>query len=179
VRLSNEHSVPVFGSSALRYCEEVKAFQSRQTVLGAVNGIISYGPAKRAEGNPGLFHYGIHPAEILLTVMGPGCEWVETTYTEAAELVTAGWPDGRIATLRGNRAGSKAYGFLAFCENAVIDQRLSARYAYRNLCQEMVKTFETGQPALPNEVTLEVVRFVLASLKSEENTGERVRLDSL
>lgn len=179
LRLAEEHDTLVYSASALRFAEEVAGFRERQAMTGAVRGAVSYGPAKRAEGNPGLFHYGIHPTEVLLTLMGPGCRRVRTTYTEEAELVTAQWSDGRLATLRGLRDGKTAYGFAAFCERSVITRSISTRYAYRNLCRSIVRTVETGQPEVSGEEMLEVVRFVLASLQSEQSGGEWVELDSV
>lgn len=179
LQLARENNQVVFGSSALRFSDDVIGFQQRQSDVGRLHGAVSYGPAKRADGNPGLFHYGIHASEVLFTLMGAGCERVANRFIEGAEVVTGHWRDGRLATLRGNRAGATAYGFLAFCENGVIHQQISTRYAYRNLCREIVKTFETGTPAVPNEVTLEIVRFVLAALESEHRDGESVFLDSI
>ncbi len=169
----------VFGTSALRFSDDVIEMTASEDQTGAINGVFSYGPAKRADGNPGLFHYGIHATEVLFTLMGSGCESVSTAFTEDAEVVTGKWADGRIGTLRGNRSGHTAYGFVAFCENGVIERRASTRFAYRNLCQHIVNSFETGTPAVPPKLTLEVVRFVIASMESEQQSGAWVRLDSV
>ncbi len=143
IHLAAKHNCVLFGSSALRFSAEIEAFQNRAGQLGRLHGAVSYGPAKRADGNPGLFHYGIHSTELLFCLMGPGCQRVSTGFTEGAEVVTGYWKDGRVATLRGNRQGSTAYGFLAFCENGVVNQPVSSRYAYRNLCRAIVETFES------------------------------------
>ena len=52
----------------------------------------------------------------------------------------------------------------------------SARYGYRNLCREIVRAFETSQPPVPPEQTLEIVRFVLAAEQSRQSAGQSVRL---
>ena len=44
--------------------------------LGAIVGVSTYGPSPTHPRNPGLFHYGIHPVEMLFTLMGPGCKRV-------------------------------------------------------------------------------------------------------
>ncbi len=178
IQLANENNVTLFNSSALRFSAEIEQFQNRHAEYGATHGAITYGPAKRAHGNPGLFHYGIHAVEVLFALMGPGCHSVTTEYTEDAEVVTARWSDGRLATVRGNRQGATTYGFMAFTENAVIHQPISTRFAYRNLCQRIVKTFETGTPAVANDSSLEIVKFITASLDSERQGGATVPLDS-
>lgn len=179
IRLAQQQNVVLFNSSGLRFSAEIQQFQSKQADYGRLLGMVSFGPAKRAAGNPGLFHYGIHPTEMMFTLMGPGCEWVSTAFTEDADVCTAGWRDGRLANLRGNRQGSTAYGFVAFCEHAVVPQFVSAHYAYRNLCRAIVKTLETGEPAVAHEESLEIVKFIAASLESERRGGERIALDSL
>ncbi len=176
LRLSQEHGVLLFSGSAMRFCGEVLDFRQRERELGRLHGMVSYGPAKRAEGNPGLFHYGIHTVEILLEMMGSGCRELSATYTEEADLLTARWEDGRVATLRGNRAGATAYGFVGFCENGVIHSAVSTRYAYRNLCRRLVTAFETGEPAVPLSASREVVAFVEAALQSEQSGGDFVPL---
>ena len=62
---------------------------------------------------------------------------------------------------------------------AVIEQRVSSRYAYRNLCRTIVAGIESKQPAVANNVTLEIVRFVLAALESERLNGEPVALGAI
>lgn len=176
VRLSREHSVLMWQGSAVRFCSDVTEYKASWDQLGPLNGAVSFGPAKRAEGNPGLFHYGIHPTEMLFAVMGPGCERVTNACVDGAEVVTGWWRDGRVATLRGNRVGATAYGILGFHEKGVVRRHVSLRDAYRNLCRAIVQGFETGQPPVPPEESLEVTRFILAAAASEARGGEPVAL---
>lgn len=179
VRLAEEHDTLMYHSSALRFSADVLDFQQQSRTLGGTQGVVSYGPAKRAEGNPGLFHYGVHAVAVLFAVMGLGCESVATTYTDDAEVVTGRWADGRIGTLRGNRAGSTAYGFVAFCDHGVMNVNLSTRYAYRNLCRSIVDSIQQGRPAVAHAANLEEIRFVLAALESEQKGGDVVALETI
>lgn len=179
IQLATNHNQVVFGTSALRFSAELVELSEIVSRTGPIHGAFSYGPAKRADGNPGLFHYGIHATEMLFALMGPGCESVATNFVDGAEVVTGHWRDGRIGTLRGNRVGGTTYGFVAFCENSVIERQVSTRFAYRNLCQQIVTSFQTGVAAVAPEITLEVIRFVLASLQSEQSNGATIRLDSI
>jgi predicted dehydrogenase len=166
-------SVTMLNASAMRFTEEVRQVVDNKS-LGAINGAITFGPSKRAARNPGLFHYGIHSVEMLFELMGPGCQTVATTYTENSEEVTGQWKDGRIGSVRGNRIGSTAYGFVAFCEKGAINKIVSTRFAYRNLCQVILDSFESSIPAVSHESCLEVVRFILAAMESEKRNGAAI-----
>lgn len=176
VELAREKNVTLISASAMRFADEVLEFTRRQAEYGPLLGAVSYGPAKRAEGNPGLFHYGIHAVELLCTLMGPGCERIAVETSDAADTVTARWRDGRTAVVRGARQGATAYGFLAFCERGVIHQPVSTRYSYRNLCRAIVQSLTDGRAAIPPETTLEIVRFIVAALESERDAGRPVAL---
>src|SRR5262249_43204951 len=104
IDLAEQKKVPVFSSSSLRYAPELVAFMKDEK-KGKVLGALAYGPASEHERNPGLFHYGIHAVEILYTLMGPGCDRVSCVYEKGAEVTTGHWKDGRLASVRGIRAG--------------------------------------------------------------------------
>lgn len=176
INLAQETDCLLLHASALTYAEEVLQFQSQTNFHGETLGVVTYGPAKQHAQNPGLFHYGIHPTSLLFALMGPGCGSVQNRYSDGAEVVTGEWNDGRIATLRGNRAGKTSYGFVAFCTEAVVSTAVSARYAYRNLCQRIVNSFQSQSPLTEYETILEMTRFILAAQQSENNEGATVRL---
>ncbi len=174
VSLAAATGVPVFSSSSLRYAEEVQ--QLLQSDLGRVIGADAYSPASLHPGNPGLFHYGIHGVETLFALMGTGCREVQCVFTEGGEVTTGVWEDGRIGTMRGTRAGSHSYGFVAWCEKGVRQATISTGTIYRELLKRIVQMFETGQSPLPIQETLEVVAFQEAALKSAHSGGVKVKL---
>lgn len=178
-RLARQHQTLLFTSSSLRFSEDIFAFEKRRPLLGKLHGATVWGPAKRHPGNPGLFHYGIHAVETLFTLMGPGCERVSASWSEGAEVVTGHWSDGRLGTIRGIREGCTSYGATAYCDTGVFTMPVSSRYAYRNLCREIVKAFETGRPPVPIETSLEIVRFIVAALESEHRDGAPVALPEI
>jgi virulence factor len=179
VSLAQRHQTTMLNCSALRFSQKVNESALQNQRLGRTNGAITYGPAKREDGNPGLFHYGIHSVELLFELLGAGCETVSTIWSEDAEVVTGVWTDGRIGTVRGNRTGVTSYGFVAYCQDGVVSENVSTRFAYRNLCREIVSSFESGLPTVSHESSLDVVRFVLASLQSERAGGQTVSLQDI
>ena len=179
VALAAQHNSTLFVSSALRYSEDLTQFSDMQPRLGPTWGAIVHGPGHQHASNPGLLHYGIHAVEVLYTLMGPGCQWVQSCHTEQFDVVTGHWADGRIGTVRVARAGDTRYGFQAFCEQGIVHRPVSTRFAYRNLCRNMLTSFETGCPALELAIPLEIITFITAALQSQKADGARVELESI
>lgn len=175
VGLAAAKKLPIFSSSALRYAPEVVEYLA-DAKHGPVTGCAVWGPAAEHERNPGLFHYGIHAVEMLFALMGPGCERVWCVRQKDVDVVTANWKDGRVATVRGIRAGAAGFGFTAFAQKAVTTAVVPTTFIYRELLKQVVATFATGKSPLDVAVTLEIVAFIAAANTSGANhgTGETV-----
>jgi virulence factor len=178
--LAAKKQVPVFSASSLRYAPELARFVADEK-HGKVLGALAYGPAPIHEPdpsrNPGLYHYGIHAVEILYTLMGPGCQRVTCTHEKGVDVVTGQWKDGRVATVRGIRAGKSEYGALAFTEQGVFPVPIGTRFIYRELLKKVVEMFQTKKPPLEVAVMVEIVAFIEAAQKSAHNhgAGEKVQ----
>jgi hypothetical protein len=179
VALAESKNVPLFSSSSLRYAPEVTAYLA-DPKKGKILGCVTYGPASldATHRNPGLFHYGIHAIEILYALMGPGCERVTCTHENGADVVTGRWKDGRLATMRGNRGGGSAFGFVAFAEKGPQFVAVGTTYIYRELLKKVVEMFQTGKSPLDIRETLELVAFMEAANTSGANhgAGEAVKI---
>lgn len=168
--LAEKKNVPIFSASSLRYAPELVQFMAERG-HGKVLGALVYGPAPLHDLNPGLFHYGIHAVEVLYTLMGPGCRRVTCTHEKDVDVVTGQWNDGRLATVRGIRSGESPYGCLVFTEQGVRAVPLGTAYIYRELLKKIVEMFETKQAPLDIAVTVEIVSFIEAALRSGHNHG--------
>jgi virulence factor len=170
VDLAVRKQVPIFSSSSLRYAPELVQFMTNPR-HGKILGAVAYGPAPLDDGNPGLYHYGIHAVELLYTVMGPGCERVTCMHEKDVDVVTGQWKDGRLASVRGIRSGRSDYGCLAFTEQAVLPVAIGTQYIYRELLKKVVEMFATRRSPMNISVTVEIVAFIEAALKSAHNHG--------
>jgi hypothetical protein len=171
--LAAKKKVPVFSSSSLRYAPEVVSFVA-DPARGKLIGCLVYAPASLSpipERNAGLFHYGIHGVEVLYTLMGPGCKRVTCTSEKGVDVVTGQWTDGRVATLRGIRAGASDYGFVGFSEKAIQPVKIPTKFIYRELLKKVVELFKTGKAPLDIAETIELVAFIEAANKSGANHG--------
>jgi predicted dehydrogenase len=173
--LAAEKKVPIFSSSSLRYAPELVDFMA-DPKRGKILGAVVYGPAELHDLNPGLFHYGIHAVEMLYTLMGPGCERVTCAHERDSDVVTGQWKDGRLATVRGIRSGKKDYGCLVFTEQRVQAVPIGTAFIYRELLKKIVEMFQTKKSPVDIAVTVEIVAFIEAALKSGHNHGAGERL---
>jgi predicted dehydrogenase len=178
VALAQKHKVPIFSSSSLRYAPEVVDVAARREELGAVVGADASSPAALHPKNPGFFHYGIHGVETLYALMGPGCREVWCVSTEGADTIVGRWGDGRLGTVRGTRRGQHRYGFAAFCEKRVVAAEIGTGVIYRELLKQVVSMFTSGRAPLDPAVTVEIVGFIAAALRSAENHSTPARVET-
>lgn len=167
--------VPVFSSSSLRFM--TKAQEVAQGNFGKVLGAETFSPASLEKTHPDLFWYGIHGVETLYTVMGPGCKSVTRFSTPDTEVVVGTWHDNRLGTFRGTRSGKADFGGKAFCEKG--NPELGPFKGYDPLLVQIVKFFQTGQPPVSPEETLEILAFMEAADESKRQGGKPVSLETM
>jgi predicted dehydrogenase len=185
VRLARESGTPFFSSSPRRFSDEVQALKNNKA-LGEIQGAITYGPMPIDRTHPDLFWYGIHSVESLYTLMGQGCETVARTHTSGADVVTGKWKDGRIGVMRGARE-DRNYGAIVFGSKAVVNSKAAgdearqepARSGYYNVVSAVVKFFQTKEPPVAAEETLEIIAFMEAADISKARGGAPVALSEV
>jgi hypothetical protein len=170
-RLAKEAGVPWFSTSTLRY-----AVATMKTP--DLSGVDAWGPGPLEEHHPlDLSWYAIHEAEMLFTLLGPGCEEVTRVESADASVVSCRWKDGRIGSMRALRPSSD-YGVVLFKKTAKghTSQAHSIRPSSRELDRELVKFFASGVPPVTNEETLELMAFLDAAQRSKEAGGRPMRM---
>ncbi|MEJ9216877.1 Gfo/Idh/MocA family oxidoreductase [Paenibacillus glucanolyticus] len=177
IELAERFQVTVMSSSSLRYAQGLQDELAR-CGEGDIIGVDCAGPLPLQPTQPGLFWYGIHAAEMLYRVLGTGCESVHTAATEFHDVLTAVWKDGRIGTIRGNRAGNDRFGITIHRTevSSFVDIMEHSKPYYASLLDQIMQMFTTGVSGVPLSETLEIIRFLEAANVSRE-TGETVRLD--
>lgn len=170
-RLAREHGIPWFSTSSLRYSGIVAKLNGP-----GITGAITWGPGPTEEHHYlDLSWYGIHPVEMLFTLMGPGCEEVSRVSGADSDEVTCRWRDGRLGSVRTLRPYG-GYGAVVFRGKQAVQGPEKYSTAYADLLRDVVRFFETKQPPVPNEVTLEIFAFLDAAQRSKEGGGKPVRL---
>jgi hypothetical protein len=167
-RLAARAGVPWFSASSLRYSdiESLKAAPVKGAMVWAPG---PFEPHQQLD----LSWYGIHGAEMLFSLMGPGCRQVTRSPSQEADVVTCVWSDGRIGTVRLDRPFSK-YGAVVFRTNGTAEALPAVTFDYSKLVEQIVRFLATGTPPVPNRDTLEILAFLDAAQRSKENGGAPV-----
>ena len=169
--LAKEAGVPWFSASSYRFGELGTSMKFEDA-----RGVTTWGPGPLEEHHAlDLAWYAIHPVELLFTLMGPGCETVTRMVGKDADVVTGLWKDGRIGTVRALRPYG-TYGAVVYREKTVVESKAKTVEGYRPLLVEIIKFFETKQPPVPNEETLEIFAFLDAAQRSKQQGGAPVKL---
>ena len=171
-QLAKEYKVPIFSGSSLRYYPNLQAMI--KTNYGELKGAASVGPAVTEPHHPDLFWYGIHPTEVLFTIMGTGCETVACTATPDTHLVTGVWKGGKVGTLRGIRNGAEPYRATIFGSKKVLDGELKGDYT--PFLAEVIKFFQTGVAPVSKAEALEIYAFMEAADESKRQGGKPVKI---
>ena len=170
-RLASAAGVPWFSSSSLRFGEIAETMKFADST-----GVETWGPGPlEPHHHLELAWYAIHPIELLYSLMGPGCEEVSRIYTPDADVVVGRWKDGRIGTVRALRPYSD-YGAVVFRPKQIVESPSRPADSYRALLVEVMKFFETGQPPVSNQETLEIFAFMDAAQRSKDEGGRPMRL---
>ena len=171
-----ESKVPMFSSSPLRYLEGAQNVRYRDAV-GSVIGAEAYSPQKTEPSHTDLYWYGIHGVEILFTMMGPGCEFVQRITEKEQDIVIGKWKDGRVGTYRGDIHGRQYYGGTAYGTTAVLPVGPFA--GYNNLVEAIIQFFRDGKAPVDERETLEIYTFMEAADESKKNGGQWISMSEL
>ena len=169
-RLAKQSGTVWFTASSLRYGKDVEAMK-----FPDAQGVVAWGAGPLGHFQLDLTYYAIHGVELLYSVLGPGCEEVTRTHTDAADVIVGKWKSGKTGEVRALRPDSN-YGVMVFRTGGKVEVTPKVSDGYRPLVEEIVKFFQTKQPPVPNEESLEVMEFMDAAQRSMAKGGTPVKL---
>ncbi len=174
-QLAQEAAVPVMSTSALRYAEAITQYLN--TNNERITNVECFGPMYMEPTQKGYFWYGIHLVEMMFTLMGPDCRSVRATSSGDLEIISGVWKDGRSGMLKGSRSGELPFVASVHGEqnSAFITVNSADKPFYASLLEQVMSLFQTGVPAVPMDVTLQVIRFIEAANESKK-TGKTIYL---
>lgn len=165
-RVLREAGVPWFSASPHRF----NGAASTMTFADAKD-IVVWGPGPMVEHHAlDLAWYGVHSIEMLYTMMGPGCERVARLHTADTDVVTGRWKDGRTGTVLVRRP-SGPFGAVVFRAKGIARSPEKVESGYPGLMRALVRFFQTKQPPIANDETVEIISFMDAAQRSKEAGG--------
>jgi hypothetical protein len=167
-----KYKVPMFSSSSLRFTVMMRDIANGK--YGDVMGASTYGPCALEPTHPDLFWYGVHGVEMLLALMGPECVSVVRASTDACDVVTGVWEDGRVGTFRGNRNCKSAFGGIAYFKKSV--EHVNDYNGYNMMLAEIIKFFKGAPAPVKPEETIAIFAFMEAADASRRQGGVPVRI---
>jgi len=170
VACARETGTPMFSCSALRFDWEVVALKERLNERGPVRVGISIGYRD-------LMYYGVHPTEMLVSVLGTGVEWVENR-TEGGDrdVIHVQYRDGRTGLVLVMRDTAKIFELQTFNERGrdrAVVADTSANPMFADETRAFLRMVRTGEAPVPVEETLDVMR-ILCGARESAKTGKRV-----
>jgi len=169
-RLAKQSGTVWFTASSLRYGKDVEAMK-----FPDAQGAVTWGAGPLGHFQLDLTYYAIHAVELLYSVLGPGCEEVTRTHTDAVDVIVGKWKGDKTGEVRALRPDGN-YGAMIFRNGGKVEVMMKLSDGYRPLVKEIVKFFQTKQPPVPNEESLEVMEFMDAAQRSMAKGGTPVKL---
>jgi predicted dehydrogenase len=181
--LATDRGIPLLSCSAVRYAAEVLALQERLADFGALSCAVCSGQAAGDFPNPRARHpffYGIHPVELLHTLLGSGAEAVTTRRTARCDIGLVHYGDGRQGVVNLLQKSPSLYHSVVYGERGwgEVDIREFTNF-YVGTLARIIDMAETGAPPFPIDWAVEVMAIMTALMRSAENDGQTIQLSNL
>lgn len=165
---------PILSSSCMRYAKEFAPFRLSTHDLGAVR-FASITTPKTWE------RYGIHALEAVYPILGPGFLSVRNTGTAERNIVHmkhAGGVDV-VAVATADMYGAFGLLQLAGTNGHATAAFSDAFYSFRAQLLAFIEFLRSGKPPFPFSETVELMKLVIAGIRSREQGGREVALSEI
>ena len=165
----------ILSTSCMRYAREFTAIGRRLEEVGQVR-LLTITTAKSWE------RYGIHALEAVYPLLPRG-RWlsVANTGTVEANVVHARHADGIDVVLAAVADLYGAFGCLGLfgTKSSLTERFQDTFYAFKAQLVAFVEYLRTGRPPFPFEETVELMKVIIAGIRSREEHGRTVMLDEV
>lgn len=159
-------------SSSLRYCKEIEPYYVNHHELGKLLYICSP-MAKYYE------TYGIHALERMYPLLGPGFLSVRNTGTKEKTVIHIKHESGCDVHIV-QAPGLVTCGMSVLGDKGAVQLRSGdSYYAFKKQLDLFIRWLRTGEEPFPFSETVELMKLVIAGLRSRETGGSEVFLDQI
>lgn len=170
----HEQGRPLMSSSSMRYTKEFMPYRHSTRDLGDLR-FVSITTAKSWE------TYGIHALEAVYPILGPGFLTVRNTGTAKRNVVhlTHRREVDVVVVASADMYGS--FGVLQLCGTAGRVQTASgdSYFAFRAQLEAFIQYLRTGVHPYPFAETVELMKLVIAGIRSRESGGREIALSEI
>lgn len=165
---------PFMSSSSMRYTKEFLPYHRSTHDLGALR-YVSITTAKSWE------TYGIHALESIYPIVGPGFLSARNTGTKERNVVHFTHRKGIDVVAIASKDMYGAFGVLTLAGTHASAQVAShdSFYSFQTQLREFVGYLRSGRRPYPYAETEELMRMVIAGIRSREEGGSEVMLDRI
>ncbi len=159
--------------STLRYADDMRAFVEEAREFGEIPFTSFTGPADRQSEYGGLPFYGVHIAELMGQMNGPGVRSVYAVENNKTIVATVRYSTDRTSTLSFLGNAKYVFHMAAFGEKGYSSRQLDASTCYKNGLEVALEMVRSGKQPLSREELLEPV-LVLTAIEQSLVTGKPV-----
>jgi predicted dehydrogenase len=164
---------PIMSSSCMRYAKEFLPYRLSTRELGALR-FVNITTPKSWE------RYGIHALESIYPILGPGFLSVRNTGTVERNVVHLKHQSGVDAVVIANADMYGSFGCLQLCGTAGYVQTVfkDSFFSFKAQLAAFIEYLRTGVRPFPFEETVELMRLVIAGIRSREEGGREVEIEA-
>lgn len=161
----------ILSSSCMRFCKELMPYRTSTHDLGQIRFATITTPKSWER-------YGIHALEAIYPIFGPGFLSVRNTGSAEQNVVHIKHACGAdiVATAQSDMYG--AFGLLQLCgtEGHAFARHQDTFYSFKTQLQSFIDYLRTGVAPFPFEETIELMKLVIAGIRSREQGAREVEL---
>ncbi len=164
----------ILSSSSMRYTKEFLPYRISTNNLGQIR-YASITTCKSWE------RYGIHALEGVYPIIGPGFISVRNTGSKDRNIVHLKHTNGADVNVIATYDMGGGFGLLELCGTAGSVQAASSDsfYAFKTQLQSFVDYLRTGVRPFPFTETEELMKIIIAGIRSREEGGREIFLDEI
>ncbi len=169
-----EEGRPVMSSSCMRYAKEFLPYRESTRELGDLR-LATVTTPKSWE------RYGIHALEAVYPILGPGFLSARNTGTEEKNIVHFRHRNGADVVVAAIADLFGAFGVLTLCGTAGhVEVAFSDTfYAFKKQLESFIRYLRSGVMPFPFAETVELMKMVIAGIRSREENGRQVPLEEI
>jgi hypothetical protein len=163
-----KYHTPMYSTSALRYAVELAEYKGPGTLGKDIALVAAHGPGQ-------FGNYSIHQIEMVVMSIGLGAKRAICTVSGNSPMVTYDYGDGRRSVV--HCMPWAGFGLEVLAQNGEGASLSIEKDFWPSFIDNLLAFFDTKQPAVPKEETLEAVAMVETGLKAIENPDQWIAVE--